>query len=76
MEHNQFQDAENYGTIANSKTVLNASGTSVINHSAGISSNKTLFKGLITAGLILVMLIPTTFVRELVKERESRQRKS
>ena len=72
MEHNQFQDAENHGTIANSETVLNTSSTTVNNHSAGISSNKTLFKGLITAGLILVMLIPTTFVRELVKERESR----
>lgn len=36
-------------------------------------SNKTLIKGLITGGLILVMLIPTIFISNLVLERQSRQ---
>jgi inner membrane protein len=36
-------------------------------------SNKTLFKGIITAVLILAMLIPTFFITNLVKEREERQ---
>ena len=35
--------------------------------------NKTLFKGIITGVLILVMLIPTFFVSNLVTEREQRQ---
>ncbi len=73
MEHNQFQDADNYGSTKNSETVLNVSSANVSIQTKGIPSNKTLMKGLITAGLILVMLIPTTFVRELVKERETRQ---
>jgi len=37
-------------------------------------SNKILIKGLITGLLILVMLIPTWFVNDLVKEREERQK--
>ena len=36
-------------------------------------SNKTLFKGLITGALILIMMIPTIFVSNLVTEREKRQ---
>jgi inner membrane protein len=36
-------------------------------------SNKTWLKALITAGLILLMLIPITFVSNLVEERQSRQ---
>ncbi|MEO5593336.1 MAG: cell envelope integrity protein CreD [Chitinophagaceae bacterium] len=36
-------------------------------------SNKTLFKGLITGALILIMMIPTIFVSNLVTERERRQ---
>jgi inner membrane protein len=38
------------------------------------SHNKTLFKGIITAVLILAMLIPTAFVSNLVSEREERQK--
>lgn len=38
------------------------------------SSNSNLIKGLITGGLILIMLIPTLFISELVKEREARQK--
>jgi len=36
-------------------------------------NNKTLIKGLITAGLILALLIPAFFLQNLVKEREERQ---
>jgi inner membrane protein len=36
-------------------------------------SNKIWIKGIITAGLILVMMIPTVFVYNLVTERQSRQ---
>lgn len=35
--------------------------------------NKALIKGMITGGLILVMLIPTIFIMNLIKEREQRQ---
>lgn len=37
------------------------------------SGNKKLFKGLITGGLILVMMIPTIFISNLVSERKERQ---
>ncbi|MFT3936859.1 MAG: cell envelope integrity protein CreD [Chitinophagaceae bacterium] len=36
-------------------------------------SNKTFIKGIITGGLILIMMIPTVFVTNLVTEREKRQ---
>ncbi len=36
--------------------------------------SKTLLKGLITGALILLMLIPTVFVTNLIKEREQRQK--
>ncbi len=39
-------------------------------HSNG---NKALTKGLLTGGLILLMLIPTFFISNLVDEREQRQ---
>lgn len=38
------------------------------------SGNKHMIKGLMTGGLILLMLIPTVFINELVREREQRQR--
>ena len=38
------------------------------------SANKILMKGLITGGLILLMLIPTLFINNLINERESRQK--
>jgi len=37
------------------------------------SSNKILIKGLITGGLILLMLVPTAFIDNLVTERSARQ---
>src|SRR5690242_4639544 len=37
-------------------------------------SNKILYKGIITAVLILLMLIPMMFIQDLVKEREQRQK--
>jgi inner membrane protein len=36
-------------------------------------SNRILFKGIITAALILLMLIPTIFISNLVSERQQRQ---
>lgn len=36
-------------------------------------SNRLVIKGLITGGLILLMLIPTIFISNLIKEREARQ---
>ncbi|MEO6671159.1 MAG: cell envelope integrity protein CreD [Ferruginibacter sp.] len=36
-------------------------------------SNKLLIKGLITGALILLMLIPTIFINNIIKEREQRQ---
>ncbi|MEO7046878.1 MAG: inner membrane CreD family protein, partial [Ferruginibacter sp.] len=37
-------------------------------------SNRILIKGLITGGLILLMLIPTVFINNLINERELRQK--
>jgi inner membrane protein len=41
--------------------------------SKSVHSNKILFKGIITGALILVMLIPTIFISNLVRERQARQ---
>lgn len=38
-----------------------------------LNGNKALMKGLLTGGLILLMLIPTFFISNLVNEREQRQ---
>jgi inner membrane protein len=38
------------------------------------STNKILYKGLITGALILIMLIPASFLSNLVKERQERQK--
>jgi inner membrane protein len=37
-------------------------------------SNRILIKGLITGGLILLMLVPTLFIQSLITEREARQK--
>jgi len=37
-------------------------------------SNRILVKGLITGGLILLMLIPTIFIQNLISERQQRQK--
>lgn len=37
-------------------------------------SNRILIKGLITGGLILLMLIPTIFIQNLISERQQRQK--
>ena len=72
MEHNQTHDAENVGATVTNQEVHQS--TKIGNHSnKQLNPTKTLMKGLITAGLILVMLIPTAFVIQLVKEREKRQ---
>ncbi|RYY70779.1 MAG: cell envelope integrity protein CreD [Chitinophagaceae bacterium] len=36
-------------------------------------TNRTMIKGFITGGLILLMMIPTLFITSLIKEREQRQ---
>lgn len=41
---------------------------------APAQSNRILYKGLITGGLILLMLIPTLFITNLIEEREARQK--
>ncbi len=38
------------------------------------NANKLLLKGIITGGLILLLLIPTFFIQSLVNEREARQK--
>ena len=38
-----------------------------------LSSNRLTIKGIIVAGLILIMLIPTLFIMNLVSERADRQ---
>ncbi len=38
------------------------------------ASNRTMIKGFITGGLILLMMIPTLFITSLIKEREARQK--
>ncbi|MCY7292436.1 MAG: cell envelope integrity protein CreD, partial [Ferruginibacter sp.] len=43
-------------------------------HAATKNSNKILIKGLITGGLILLMLVPTLFINNLINERENRQK--
>ncbi len=43
-------------------------------HNVTNAANKILMKGLITGGLILLMLIPTLFIDNLINERESRQK--
>ena len=73
MEHNQFHDEEDFVTPSKNDTVGNRNAATANSQSNNLSSSKTLIKGLITAGLILVMLIPTAFVTQLVKEREKRQ---
>lgn len=42
-------------------------------YEAPSASNKVIIKAAITGGLILLMLIPTVFITNLVKEREQRQ---
>ena len=41
---------------------------------APAQSNRVLIKGLITGGLILLMLVPTLFIQSLITEREARQK--
>lgn len=38
------------------------------------STNRTMIKGFITGGLILLMMIPTLFISSLITEREARQK--
>jgi len=49
-------------------------GNNSQNTYATTGTNKILIKGIITAMLILVMLIPTAFVQSLITERQERQK--
>lgn len=40
---------------------------------SNVQSNRLVIKGLVTGGLILLMLIPTLFITQLINERQSRQ---
>ncbi len=73
MEHNKFHNDEDFNTSSDKKSVAKESVQAAFGHPKDFSSSKTLMKGLITAGMILGMLIPTAFVSSLVKEREKRQ---
>ena len=73
MENNQFHNDEDFNASSNKNSVVRESAQSTLNQPRDFSSSKTLMKGLITAGMILGMLIPTAFVSSLVTEREKRQ---
>jgi inner membrane protein len=68
MQENQFENAtensSNNATQPNNWRATNPEPN---------TSNKILIKGAITGALILLMLIPTVFVDNLVKERQQRQ---
>ena len=72
MEQNQFQDATNFGNT-NQDSNINPSKDWKNKKPESTSANKILFKGVVTGALILLMLIPTVFVKDLVSEREKRQ---
>jgi len=72
MEQNQFQDATNFGNT-NQDSNIKPSTNWKNKKPESNSANKILFKGVVTGALILLMLIPTVFVRDLVSEREKRQ---
>ncbi len=69
MEQNQFENANE--NVSNTTTQTNNWRTQ--NPETTSHANKILIKGLITGALILLMLIPTVFVDNLVKERQQRQ---
>lgn len=69
MEQNQFENANE--NVSNTTNQTNNWRTQ--NPETTSQANKILIKGLITAALILLMLIPTVFVDNLVKERQQRQ---
>ena len=52
----------------------NSANERIATEQGGSSYNKTLIKGLITAGLILAMLIPVAYITNLVQEREQRHK--
>jgi len=70
MEQNQFENANENISIT---TAPQPNNWRAENPEPSNTSNKILFKGLITGTLILLMLIPTVFVDNLVKERQQRQ---
>lgn len=73
MENNQFHNDEDFNASSDRNSVVRESAQATLNQPRDFSSSKTLMKGLITAGMILGMLIPTAFVSSLVNEREKRQ---
>ena len=75
--HSIIQFFSSFETPAHSTIQTNIHMETVQQHAAlpdgNRQSNKTLFKGLITGALILIMMIPTIFVSNLVTERQQRQ---
>ena len=57
------------------ETTPNVSETTSITSSVWQKS-KLLIKGFMIAGLVLLLLIPSYFVQELIKEREARQKEA
>jgi inner membrane protein len=68
-DSNNYLLNQTYTCMENSEQTISASPLST----GSSHSNKILYKGIITAVLILLMLIPMMFIQDLVKEREQRQ---
>ncbi len=70
-----FMDTNQFNDVTSSKPTENqqkSNNPSLRNDMEQKKSSRILIKGLITAGLILGLLIPTAFVQNLVTERETR----
>lgn len=70
-EPNSFYESEPF--LKKSKTTIQMEYATP-QAPAPAQSNRVLIKGLITGGLILLMLIPTLFIQSLITEREARQK--
>lgn len=69
---NRFFTLHDHSTL----NIYNQMETTINGRPTGLSrSNKILIKSFITGTLILVLLIPTIFINDLVKERQARQAK-
>jgi len=71
---NQYETPHLFTKIKNTSPMYDENTSTTVNpRPAANPSNKILIKGIITASLILIMLIPTAFIQSLITEREDRQ---
>lgn len=69
-----FYDTElNFSIFKTSKFKPNKMNSAIDTTTNGGNGNRILIKGLITGGLILLMMIPSIFIFNLVQERKDRQ---